>query len=325
MAKFRLLETCIPLPNQPRLCRASKMMALMALRPDEQAVRQQSPEKKPLDIFSRTETVKEDASNDAEEKAPTNAKEEQWPKWVQQIGKRRRSLMSAVDRAVQGNGAGGDSVGGVSCATDEKSCRETNSDMNTGTTNKKGNNVLQTLADDFTGKGDQKILRAIGRTATVNAAVLVTAATGGAAGAVGFITGGAITAKRLGDGVINDDEKEVAKSLAVYSCATGASVVGQAVTGALMLGVAGASLPLAGAVAFGVGCCSGITAGALSEWTVDSVMDADGKKKDDENDESSNEKEDSIEMVEMVDMSSRKGKESLDMQDPSTLRSLMHM
>ena len=114
----------------------------------------------------------------------------------------------------------------------------------------------------------------------------------------------------------------MAKSLAVYSCATGASVVGQAVTGAIMLGVAGASLPLAGAVAFGVGCCSGITAGALSEWTVDTVIDG-KKKKDDENDES--EGHDAVEMVEMIDMSSRKGKESLDTEDPSKLRSLMHM
>jgi hypothetical protein len=40
-----------------------------------------------------------------------------------------------------------------------------------------------------------------------------------------------------------------------------------------MIGVAGASLPVAGAVAFSVGCASGITAGALSEWTVDGVMD----------------------------------------------------
>ena len=220
--------------------------------------------------------------------------------------------------------AGGDSKSCTSCtdadATDESSRQESNAD---DTTKHKGNNVLQAIADDFTGKGDQKILRAIGRTATVNAAVLATAATGGAAGAVGFITGGAITAKRLGDGVINDDEKEVAKSLAVYSCATGASVVGQAVTGAIMLGVAGASLPLAGAVAFGVGCCSGITAGALSEWSVDSIMDADRKKKDDENDES--EANDAVEMVEMVDMSLRKGEESLDTEDPSKLRSLMHM
>ena len=301
----------------------AKMMALMALRPEEHAARQQSPEKTPLDIFSRAKTGKENASCNDGKKAPPNKNEEQWPNWVQQIGKRRRSLMSTVDRAMQGNGAGGDSKSCTSCAdadadaTDESSRQESND-----TTKYKGNNVLQAIADDFTGKGDQKILRAIGRTATVNAAVLATAATGGAAGAVGFITGGAITAKRLGDGVINDDEKEVAKSLAVYSCATGASVVGQAVTGAIMLSVAGASLPLAGAVAFGVGCCSGITAGALSEWTVDTVIDG-KKKKDDENDES--EADGAVEMAEMVDMSSRKRKESFDTEDPSKLRSLMHM
>lgn len=138
----------------------------------------------------------------------------------------------------------------------------------------KRNSIIQNIVEDFTpNKGDQKILRAIGRTATVNAAVLLTAATGGAAGAVGFVTGGAITSKRLFDGLAKQDDKEVTKSLAVYGCATGASIAGQAVAGALMIGVAGASLPLAGVVAFGVGCCSGITAGALSEWTVDSVMD----------------------------------------------------
>ncbi|KAL7535286.1 hypothetical protein ACHAWF_005116 [Thalassiosira exigua] len=132
---------------------------------------------------------------------------------------------------------------------------------------------LQDIVDDFSPeRGDQKILRAIGRTATVNTAVLVTAATGGAAGAVGYITGGAITSKRLFDGIAKQDEKEVTKSLAVYGCSTGASIAGQAITGALMIGLAGASLPLAGAVAFGVGCCSGITVGALSEWTVDRCM-----------------------------------------------------
>lgn len=287
------------------------MMALMALRPDEHAAwQQQSPEKQtPLDVFSRAKGGKENSTsfNNDGKKAPPNT-EEQWPNWVQQIGKRRRSLMSAVDRALQGNGAGGDSKSCTSCddATDESSCQKSNADTTTGTTGttgkNKGNNVLQAIADDFTGKGDQKILRAIGRTATVNAALLATAATGGAAGAVGFITGGAITAKRAVDGVVNEDEKEVAKSLAVYSCATGASVVGQAVTGALMLGVAGASLPLAGAVAFGVGCCSGITAGALSEWTVDSVMDTDGKKKKDE-EKGESEGDDAIEMVEMVELS----------------------
>mmetsp|Transcript_16599 Transcript_16599/g.30033 ORF Transcript_16599/g.30033 Transcript_16599/m.30033 type:complete len:372 (+) Transcript_16599:136-1251(+) len=135
------------------------------------------------------------------------------------------------------------------------------------------NTVIQNIVEDFSSKGDQKILRAMARTATVNAAVLITAVTGGAAGAVGYVTGGAIMAKRLSDGIIQNDEKEVTKSLAVYGCATGASIAGQAITGAVMIGVVGASLPLAGAVAFGVGCCSGIAAGALSEWTVDSVIE----------------------------------------------------
>eukprot|EP00984_Skeletonema_dohrnii_P008111 scaffold2972_cov92-Skeletonema_dohrnii-CCMP3373.AAC.5 len=139
---------------------------------------------------------------------------------------------------------------------------------------KRRNSFVQSIVDDFSSSGDQKILRAVGRTATVNAAVLLTAATGGVgASAIGYATGGAITAKRLSDGVANKDDKEVTKSLAVFSCATGASIAGQALTGALMIGVAGASLPVAGAVAFGVGCASGISAGALSEWTVDGIMD----------------------------------------------------
>lgn len=149
--------------------------------------------------------------------------------------------------------------------------RECNNNRTKKLANEKS--IFKNIIDDFTTKGDQKILRAIGRTAMVNAAVLVTAVTGGAAGAVGYAAGGAITAKRLSDGIVRDDEREVTKSLAVYGCATGASVAGQAAAGAIMIGLAGASLPIAGAVAFGVGCCSGITAGALSEWTVDSVMD----------------------------------------------------
>jgi len=140
---------------------------------------------------------------------------------------------------------------------------------------KKRNSFVQSLVDDFGSNGDQKILRAVGRTATVNAAVLLTAATGGvgASSVVAYATGGTIAAKRLSDGIAQNDEKEVTKSLAVYGAATGASIAGQALTGALMIGVAGASLPVAGAVAFSVGCASGITAGALSEWTVDGVMD----------------------------------------------------
>jgi len=139
---------------------------------------------------------------------------------------------------------------------------------------KRRNSFVQSILNDFSPNGDQKILRAVGRTATVNAAVLLTAATGGVgASAVGYAAGGAITAKRLSDGVKNKDEKEVTKSVAVFGCATGASIAGQAITGALMIGVAGASLPVAGAVAFGVGVASGVTAGALSEWTVDGIMD----------------------------------------------------
>merc|ERR1712032_1107173 len=134
--------------------------------------------------------------------------------------------------------------------------------------------VLQSIVDDFNPKkGDLKILRAVGRTATVNAAVVITAATHGAAGVVGFATGGVITAKRLSDGMIKHDDREVTKSLAVYCAATGASIAAQAITGALLIGLAGASLPVAGAIAFGVGCASGITAGALSEFAVDNVMD----------------------------------------------------
>jgi len=139
---------------------------------------------------------------------------------------------------------------------------------------KRRNSFVQSIVDDFSSNGDQKILRAVGRTATVNAAVLLTAATGGlGASAIGYATGGAITAKRLSDGVAKKDDKEVTKSLAVFGCATGASIAGQALTGALMIGVVGASLPGAGAVAFGVGCASGISVGALSEWTVDGIMD----------------------------------------------------
>ena len=136
-------------------------------------------------------------------------------------------------------------------------------------------NWWQEIVDDFdtTKGGDLKILRAIGRTAIVNAAVAATALTGGAAaGLVGFSTGGAITAKRLGDGIEQQDSKEVVKSLAVFGSATSASVIGQVVTGALMVGLAGAALPVAAAVAFGVGCGSGIAAGALSEWAVDSTF-----------------------------------------------------
>eukprot|EP00545_Synedropsis_sp_CCMP1620_P014772 CAMPEP_0119029996 /NCGR_PEP_ID=MMETSP1176-20130426/40808_1 /TAXON_ID=265551 /ORGANISM="Synedropsis recta cf, Strain CCMP1620" /LENGTH=126 /DNA_ID=CAMNT_0006986359 /DNA_START=625 /DNA_END=1006 /DNA_ORIENTATION=+ len=94
-------------------------------------------------------------------------------------------------------------------------------------------NVWQTIRSDLdTSKGeDRKILRAIGRTAIVSADVAVTALTGGAATSlVGFAAGGAITAKRLGDGIEQQDSKEVAKILVVYGSATTASLVGQIVT-----------------------------------------------------------------------------------------------
>lgn len=135
--------------------------------------------------------------------------------------------------------------------------------------------VWKEIVDDFDSSrgGDQKILRAIGRTATVNAVVTVTAALGPIAAIAGYVTGGAITAKRLvGEGIAKDDPKEVAKSLAVFGSATSASLAGQAITGAVAIGVLGVSLPLAGALAFGVGCVSGISAGALSEWGVDGIM-----------------------------------------------------
>jgi len=118
--------------------------------------------------------------------------------------------------------------------------------------------------------GDYKILRAIGRTATVNLTVAAATLTGGA----GYLTGGAIAAKRvLVDGVHANNDKEVAKGLAVFSSATTASIAGQLAAGAVMVGVVGASLPVAATVAFGVGCTSGITAGALSEWGVDSASE----------------------------------------------------
>jgi hypothetical protein len=133
-------------------------------------------------------------------------------------------------------------------------------------------NIWQTIRDDFDASkgGDYKILRAIGRTATVNAAVAVTAMTAGAATPlVGFATGGAITAKRLGEGIQHRDSQEVIKSLAVYGSATTASIVGQVATGAILMGAAGVAAPLAATIAFGVGCVSGIAAGATSEWVVE--------------------------------------------------------
>lgn len=151
--------------------------------------------------------------------------------------------------------------------------------------------LFQTIIDDFNcpsddddnrdgkcdarGGGDRKLLRAICRTATVNAAIFTTAASGGAtlAPIVGFATGGAIAAKRLSDGIHTHDNREITKSVTVFGGATCASMIGQAVTTTVMLTVFHAALPLVAITAFGVGCCSGITVGAVSEWTVDSIID----------------------------------------------------
>ncbi|CAB9527985.1 expressed unknown protein [Seminavis robusta] len=131
--------------------------------------------------------------------------------------------------------------------------------------------------------GDGKIVRALGRTALVNLVVTVT----GGGGIAGYLAGGAITANRVGTGLHTQNSKEVVKGLAVFGSATTASVVGQVVTGAIMVGVAGASLPVAGVVAFGVGCTSGITAGALSEWGVDSAWVEDDQNKENDIDKKS--------------------------------------
>lgn len=123
--------------------------------------------------------------------------------------------------------------------------------------------------------GDRKILRAICRTATVNAAIFTTAVTGGAALApiVVFATGGAIAAKRLSAGIQTHDNREITKSVTVFGSATCASMIGQAVTTTVMLTVFHAALPLVAVMAVGVGCCSGTAVGAVSEWTVDSFID----------------------------------------------------
>ena len=171
-----------------------------------------------------------------------------------------------------------------SLCNEDYSCVLANNDpTSSDTTNKEkqSSRVWQTIRDDFDTSrgGDHKILRAVGRTATVNAVVAVTAVLGPLAAVAGYATGGAITAKRLvGEGIRHDNPKEVVKSLAVFGSATSASVAGQALTGVVAMGVLGASLPVAGAVAFTVGCVCGITAGALSEWGVDGVMKDDTKK-----------------------------------------------
>ena len=153
--------------------------------------------------------------------------------------------------------------------------------------NNRSSGVWKGIVDDFDSSrgGDHKILRAIGRTATVNAVVTATAALGPIAAVAGYATGGAITAKRLvGDGIAKDNPKEVAKSVAVFGSATSASLAGQAITGVVAVGILGVGLPLAGALAFGAGCVSGITAGALSEWGVDVVMKKGGSEEDESKD-----------------------------------------
>ena len=164
------------------------------------------------------------------------------------------------------------SPGGVAEEGLEGSLRE--DDVSGGRSKRKS--IVQSIVDDFNpNKGDHKILRAICRTATVNTAVLVATATGGVsmAPAAGFVAGGAIAARRCSDGIVHKDEKEVTKSLAVYGSATCASISGQVIAGAVMITFFHAALPVVAAVAFGMGCCSGIVVGALSEWTVDSVFD----------------------------------------------------
>ena len=178
-----------------------------------------------------------------------------------------------------------------SLCNEDYSCVLANNDpTSSDTTNKEkqSSRVWQTIRDDFDTSrgGDHKILRAVGRTATVNAVVAATAVLGPLAAVAGYATGGAITATRLvGEGIRHDNPKEVVKSLAVFGSATSASVAGQALTGVVAMGVLGASLPVAGAVAFTVGCVCGITAGALSEWGVDGVMKDDTKKETTDNDD----------------------------------------
>jgi hypothetical protein len=74
-------------------------------------------------------------------------------------------------------------------------------------------------------------------------------------------------------GVDNDDSKEVVKGGSVFAAATSASVIGQAVgfgIGAIFLTPAGAF-----AVAYTLGCVSGICAGAASEVVVDKLEEDD--------------------------------------------------
>ena len=167
------------------------------------------------------------------------------------------------------------------------SCTADNSCVDSACTAKVDNDtsIEEQIENDIseTERGDANILvQHIGRDAAVNAAVLVTSilSAGDAAALIGaYVAGGTLSSKRLFDGILSRNEREVTKSLAVIGCATGASIGGQAAACALMIGIAGASLPVAGVVAFGVGCCSGGAAGALSEWTVDRLY-VDKRKKD---------------------------------------------
>jgi len=190
-----------------------------------------------------------------------------------------------VDEDVRPSDARDNDVDEEKCDA-EKGGRQSNSKSDV----QRKKSLVQTIIDDFQcpsnddggeggggggGGGDRKILRAICRTATVNAAIFTTAATGGAALApiVGFATGGAIAAKRLSDGIQTHDNREITKSVTVFGGATCASMIGQAVTTTVMLTVFHAALPLVAVIAFGVGCVSGISVGAVSEWTVDSIID----------------------------------------------------
>lgn len=118
----------------------------------------------------------------------------------------------------------------------------------------------------------EKLSRAIGRTALVNAIIL-----GGGPGA-GFAAGGALTAGRIYEGNVNQDKKEQMKAGVVYATATTASCIGQIVGGLVGMVVAGPPGLLIGA--FGTGCASGILAGAASEVIVDATVEDKAKEED---------------------------------------------
>ena len=191
-----------------------------------------------------------------------------------------------VDEDVRPSDARENDVDEEKCSSDaEKGGRQSNNKSDV----QRKKSLVQTIIDDFQcpsnddggdggggGGGDRKILRAICRTATVNAVIFTTAATGGGAALapiVGFATGGAIAAKRLSEGIQTHDNREITKSVTVFGGATCASMIGKAVTTTVMLTVFHAALPLVAVMAFGVGCVSGISVGAVSEWTVDSIID----------------------------------------------------